>query len=111
MCCIICKTISSKENELENITNSIIYSFLNLNSDKFASIAYDSLTIFNGERRNSREVFVDLFKTELYKTTPFRDVSKTTNVSIPQRDNDVLKGLALHFNLNIVVGTIQPAFI
>jgi hypothetical protein len=78
-------------------SRSIVYAFLECKSKKFSSIPYDSQTVFKGVRRNAREVFVELFMKELGKTTPFRDMKDPF-----KKEEDVIKGLALQFNTNII---------
>jgi len=82
----------------DNQPKSVIYSFLNVMSKKFASIPYNSNTIYKGKKRNCRDVFLDLFLDELKKTTPFRRKLTLT-------DDEILTGLALQFNITIVLFT------
>jgi hypothetical protein len=98
---------------------SSVYSFLECKSKKFASIPYEAQTIFNGIRKNCREVFVELFAEELKKTSPFRNLEefkgsqpilkdyKDEPIDI-KREEIILKGLALQFNLNIIVFSNSP---
>jgi hypothetical protein len=95
---------------------SIIYAFLECKSKKFSSIPYDSQSIFNGVRRKSREIFVELFAEELKKTTPFRSVNKDDQPILKdfkdyknsEQELIIVKGLALQFNINIVLFENSP---
>ena len=92
---------------IERGDKNIIDAFLTLRSSKFRSIPYKSQTIYNGKRRLTREVFIELFEKELEKQTPFRKVPKFMKATT--QDEKFIESLCILFDLDIFVFNDLPS--